>query len=84
LGNDLTKLATAITPAISDLLSIMNTLSHNFGGYGAAMSGSGGTCFAIFPTPAKASEAEAAFTSATQALNYWSWSGAMASPKEGF
>ena len=84
LGNDLIKPATAITPVISDLLSLMNTLSHNFGGYGASMSGSGGTCFAIFPTPAKASEAEAAFTSATQALNYWSWSGAMASPKEGF
>ena len=84
LGNDLTKPATAITPVISDLLSLMNTLSHNFGGYGASMSGSGGTCFAIFPTPAKAIEAEAAFTSATQTLNYWSWSGAMASPSEGF
>jgi len=84
LGNDLTKPATAITPVISDLLSLMNTLSHNFGGYGASMSGSGGTCFAIFPTPAKAGEAEAAFTSATQSLNYWSWSGPMASPSEGF
>ena len=84
LGNDLTKPATAITPVISDLLSLMNTLSHNFGGYGASMSGSGGTCFAIFPTPAKAGEAEAAFTSATQSLNYWSWSGAMVSPSEGF
>jgi 4-diphosphocytidyl-2-C-methyl-D-erythritol kinase len=84
LGNDLTKPATAITPVISDLLSLMNTLSHNFGGYGASMSGSGGTCFAIFPTPAKAIEAEAAFTSATQTLNYWSWSGAMASPSEEF
>jgi len=84
LGNDLTKPATAITPVISDLLSLMNTLSHNFGGYGASMSGSGGTCFAIFPTPAKAGEAEAAFTSVTQSLNYWSWSGAMASPSEGF
>ena len=84
LGNDLTKPATAITPVISDLLSLMNTLSHNFGGYGASMSGSGGTCFAIFPTPAKAGEAEAAFTSATQSLNYWSWSGAMASPSEEF
>ena len=84
LGNDLTKPATAITPVISDLLSLMNTLSHNFGGYGASMSGSGGTCFAIFPTPAKAGEAEAAFTSATQTLNYWNWSGAMASSSEGF
>ena len=84
LGNDLTKPATAITPMISDLLSLMNTLSHNFGGYGASMSGSGGTCFAIFPTPAKAGKAEAAFTFATQTLNYWSWSGAMASPSEGF
>ena len=84
LGNDLTKPATAITPVISDLLSLMNTLSHNFGGYGASMSGSGGTCFAIFPTPAKAIEAEAAFTSTTQTLNYWSWSGAMVSFSEGF
>ena len=84
MGNDLTKPASVITPAISDLLSLLNTLSIDFGGYGAAMSGSGGTCFALFPTPAKASEAEAAFTGATQTLDYWSWSGAMAFPTRDF
>ena len=84
MGNDLTKPASVITPAISDLLSLLNTLSIDFGGYGAAMSGSGGTCFALFPTPAKASEAEAVFTGAAQTLDYWSWSGAMAFPTRDF
>ena len=84
LGNDLTKPATAITPVISDLLSLMNTLSHNFGGYGASMSGSGGTCFAIFPTLNNARQAEDAFRGANLASQYWSWSGGMASPSEGF
>ncbi len=82
MGNDLTKPASAISPVMTEMLSILTKISTDFGGYGAAISGSGGSGFAIFPTAEMARQAEEVFTRETQTLNYWSWSGEIALPSE--
>ena len=84
MGNDLTGPACEITPAIRDMLTELTDLSTRFHGYGAAMSGSGGTGFAIFPTLNDARQAEDAFRGANPASQYWSWSGGMALPSRDF
>jgi 4-diphosphocytidyl-2-C-methyl-D-erythritol kinase len=84
MGNDLTKPACKITPAIRDMLMKLTDLSTRFNGYGAAMSGSGATGFAIFPTPDDAKQAEDAFKRAKPASECWSWSGEMIQPLRNF
>jgi 4-diphosphocytidyl-2C-methyl-D-erythritol kinase len=66
------------------MLTELTDLSTRFHGYGAAMSGSGGTGFAIFPTINNARQAEDAFRGANPASQYWSWSGGMALPSRDF
>jgi 4-diphosphocytidyl-2-C-methyl-D-erythritol kinase len=71
LGNDLEAPAVSICPAIGEVLAALRTLP---GCRLARMSGSGSTCFALFPdTPA----AEAA-AAALRHPGWWVWGGAMA------
>jgi len=55
-GNDLTAAATALCPAIADVLDFLrNSPAVRY----AAMSGSGATCFALYDTPGAAERAAA-------------------------
>jgi 4-diphosphocytidyl-2-C-methyl-D-erythritol kinase len=55
-GNDLTAAATALCPAIADVLAFLhNSPAVRY----AAMSGSGATCFALYDTPGAAERAAA-------------------------
>jgi 4-diphosphocytidyl-2-C-methyl-D-erythritol kinase len=56
-GNDLTAPAISLQPRIGDVLAKLRTLD---GAMHAAMSGSGATCFALFPDAARAQRAAAA------------------------
>jgi 4-diphosphocytidyl-2-C-methyl-D-erythritol kinase len=70
LGNDLEPPALALCPVIGDVLA---ALRAERGCALARMSGSGATCFGLFPS---AAEAAAAVTSLRRP-GWWSWGGAM-------
>jgi 4-diphosphocytidyl-2-C-methyl-D-erythritol kinase len=69
LGNDLQAPASALCPAIQDVLNALRTLP---GCLLAQMSGSGATCFAIFATPHQAEAAQAL----ARHPGWWAWGGA--------
>jgi len=73
LTNDLEAPALAIAPAIGDVLAALRTLP---GCLLARMSGSGATCFAIFPTASAAADAAAAMTHP----GWWRWGGGLYEP----
>jgi 4-diphosphocytidyl-2-C-methyl-D-erythritol kinase len=56
-GNDMTAAAISLAPAIETLLVALHQSVTEYQGYGAAMSGSGATCFALFPTIQQAEKA---------------------------
>ena len=68
LFNDLEAPAIALEPLIGDVLALLRAAPGCLLG---RMSGSGGTCFGLFETPAQAARA----SSACQARGWWSWSG---------
>lgn len=67
--NDLAEAAIALCPVIADVLAALATLP---GCRLARMSGSGATCFALFDTPAMATEAAARLNQP----GWWIWGGA--------
>lgn len=71
--NDLESPALTIAPEIGNTLQ---TLRHLPKCLLARMSGSGATCFAIFPTPAHAAAAATYITSP----NWWHWAGGLYEP----
>eukprot|EP01035_Chromulina_nebulosa_P017468 gene17468-23020_t len=73
-GNDLIQAAISVTPVIADVLDALKRLPD---AVYASLSGSGATCFALFPTQERA--AEAARQIAEQHPEWWSWSGGCAS-----
>jgi 4-diphosphocytidyl-2-C-methyl-D-erythritol kinase len=58
-GNDLTRPAIGLLPVIGDVLARLEAAEQCLA---ARMSGSGATCFALFPTDAAAAAAAAAIT----------------------
>ncbi len=67
--NDLERPAIALCPSIREVLTALDATEHCLI---ACMSGSGATCFGLYPTPA---QAEAAATSITRP-DWWCWGGA--------
>ncbi len=67
--NDLEAPAIAVCPPIGDVLNALGTTEHCLI---ACMSGSGATCFGLYPTPA---QAEAAAKSLSRP-GWWCWGGA--------
>jgi 4-diphosphocytidyl-2-C-methyl-D-erythritol kinase len=70
LTNDLQAPAIALQPVIGEVLATLAALP---GALLARMSGSGATCFAIFPTPATATAAAASIAQP----NWWRWGGGL-------
>lgn len=73
LTNDLQPAAEALCPPVTETLAALRALP---GSLLARMSGSGATCFALFPTPAAAAEAAALLPP-----GWWRWGGAPATPR---
>lgn len=71
-GNDLTGTAIGLVPEITDVLTALETLP---GALLARMSGSGATCFALFPDRAAAGRAYAILAAAHPA--WWTAAGAL-------
>jgi 4-diphosphocytidyl-2-C-methyl-D-erythritol kinase len=71
--NDLEAPAISIAPQIGDVLNLLRRLPDCLL---ARMSGSGATCFAIFPTPAHATATAPLIT----APNWWRWAGGLYEP----
>ncbi len=71
--NDLEPPAISLAPIIGEVLSTLKTLPNCLL---ARMSGSGATCFAIFPTPAAAASAATHLTTA----HWWHWAGGLYEP----
>jgi 4-diphosphocytidyl-2-C-methyl-D-erythritol kinase len=69
-GNDLQPPAEALCPPITEVLA---ALRASPGCLLAQMSGSGATCFGIYPTP----QAAAAAAEAVRRPGWWSWGGAL-------
>jgi 4-diphosphocytidyl-2-C-methyl-D-erythritol kinase len=69
LGNDLQAPAISLCPAIAEVLA---AISASPGCLLARMSGSGATCFGIFPNAASAASAAAALPPA-----WWCWGGGL-------
>jgi 4-diphosphocytidyl-2-C-methyl-D-erythritol kinase len=69
LGNDLQDAAIGLCPPIAEVLA---AIAAQPGCLLARMSGSGATCFGIFPDPAEAAEAAAALPAA-----WWRWGGGL-------
>lgn len=67
MGNDLEAPAVALCPQVGELLAAL----RRAGCLLARMSGSGATCFALFPTPGEAAAAAPAFAAA----GHWAWGG---------
>lgn len=72
-GNDLETPAMAVTPAIAEVLQALRAAP---GVLLARMSGSGATCFGLFPTPAAAALA----ASAMRRDGWWVWGGGLYEP----
>jgi 4-diphosphocytidyl-2-C-methyl-D-erythritol kinase len=75
LTNDLQAPAIALQPVIGEVLAALAALP---GVLLARMSGSGATCFALFPTAAAASAAATAITPP----NWWRWGGGLYEPHQ--
>lgn len=73
--NDLQAAAIALQPIIAEVLACLGVLP---GALLARMSGSGATCFALFPTPAAA---QAAANMITQ-KDWWCWGGGLYQPPQ--
>ena len=71
LRNDLEPAAIGLCPAIADVLAAMK---ETYGFLLARMSGSGATCFGIYPSP----ETARAAATALARPGWWSWGGALA------
>jgi len=72
--NDLQAAAIGIAPVIGEVLSVLAALP---GAKLARMSGSGATCFAIFPTAMQAAEAVAQVPE-----EWWAWGGGLYQPEQ--
>jgi 4-diphosphocytidyl-2-C-methyl-D-erythritol kinase len=72
LSNDLEATAVALCPPIADVLAALRAQP---GCLLARMSGSGPTCFGVFPSPATA--AEAAASAVARRPGWWGWGGAL-------
>jgi 4-diphosphocytidyl-2-C-methyl-D-erythritol kinase len=72
LGNDLHEAAIGLCPAVSEVLA---AIAAQPGCLLARMSGSGATCFGIFPTETAAERAAAALPAA-----WWRWGGGISAP----
>ena len=75
LGNDLEPAAIALCPAIGEVLAALAALPNCLL---ARMSGSGATCFALFPDSTEAREAAVRLP-----LRWWRWGGAPAASTVG-
>jgi 4-diphosphocytidyl-2-C-methyl-D-erythritol kinase len=73
--NDLQNAAIGIQPVIGEVLDMLAALP---GALLARMSGSGATCFAIFPTPADAAAAASRITQP----GWWCWGGGLYEPPQ--
>lgn len=73
--NDLQDAAIALAPQIAEVLAVLASLP---GVLLARMSGSGATCFALFPTPAAAALAVQAITQ----KEWWCWGGGLYQPTQ--
>ncbi len=69
LGNDLEAAAITLCP---DVAAVLAAIAAQPGCLLARMSGSGATCFGLFPTPA-----EAAAVAAALPADWWRWGGAL-------
>lgn len=74
-GNDMTAAAISLAPAIETLLAALHQSVIEYQGYGAAMSGSGATCFALFPSIQQAEKAGSMLKSLWQDEPIWCWTG---------
>lgn len=74
-GNDMTSAAISLAPQIETTLSVLTQCSKENHGYGAAMSGSGATCFAIFPAVSQAEQARSNLPSLMPDDQFWCWAG---------
>ena len=78
-GNDLEAAALGLAPHLSKTLRWVKVLSEMEGGVGYGMSGSGGTCFALFTNPSAATVA-AATESKNCPEKRWLWVGRVLRP----
>ena len=72
-GNDLTEAAISLCPSIAEVLERLDSFNQTPGYLGKGMSGSGGTCFAIFETPLNAIDA----AERIKHDSYWHWAGGL-------
>ncbi|MEC8727686.1 MAG: 4-(cytidine 5'-diphospho)-2-C-methyl-D-erythritol kinase [Pseudomonadota bacterium] len=79
-GNDMTPAAISLAPAINRILAAVHQCVDQYGGYGVAMSGSGATCFALFPGINDAEQARMAFSSIMPDDQIWCWAGGVMKP----
>jgi 4-diphosphocytidyl-2-C-methyl-D-erythritol kinase len=80
-GNDMTAAAISLAPAIETLLVALHQSVTEYQGYGAAMSGSGATCFALFPTIQQAEKAGKLLKSLWKDDPIWCWTGGIMKPE---
>ncbi len=80
-GNDMTAAAISLAPAIETLLVVLHQSVTEYQGYGAAMSGSGATCFALFPTIQQAEKAGKLLKSLWKDDPIWCWTGGIMKPE---
>jgi 4-diphosphocytidyl-2-C-methyl-D-erythritol kinase len=75
-GNDLQAAAISLEPVIGEVLAALNAMP---GALLARMSGSGATCFALFPA---AAEARAAAAALAVHSGWWCWGGGLYQPPQ--
>jgi 4-diphosphocytidyl-2C-methyl-D-erythritol kinase len=80
-GNDMTGAAISLAPAIETLLVALHHSVSEYQGYGAAMSGSGATCFALFPTIQQAEKAGNLLKLLWKDDPIWCWTGGIMKPE---
>ena len=73
-GNDLVESAKEIVP---EILNILNLFKENNTCLSYGMSGSGATCYGIFPSKKEASDFKKLIVQTKEAKNYWIWSGGL-------
>lgn len=76
-GNDMTQAAISLAPIIETTLRMLDQCVDENNGYGAAMSGSGATCFALFPTIEDAKQAQITLNSLVSENVFWCWAGSV-------
>jgi 4-diphosphocytidyl-2-C-methyl-D-erythritol kinase len=80
-GNDMTAAAISLAPVIETLLVALHQSVTEYQGYGAAMSGSGATCFALFPTIQQAEKAGNLLKLLWKDDPIWCWTGGIMKPE---